>query len=420
MDRRLIILFALTLSSLYIPVVAGNMPVRDIILDYRIKGNGVDVSEGYWVYGTIHNTFMIQKSMSDIVLEITLLDINGAELDVITTTVNQTLVGPNEKGSFLAKSTTQEEVANIMYKMVSFEETPDINFKYLELSTIWTVETGVTGWLENIHDFIYVYEAEVIATFFDAEGNVVDIDSYMMNYGSKFDVGEKKKWFIETEMTFDSYLLSVQCDMRSRERYLRLDIDRPNKVNNTWTPPIGETIILVLKDEPHFGTDYVEAVITDPYGESTIRQFTRSGLLDYRYEITPDIPGVWNVTWVTEPFFVSGGVWAEGTQLDSRFFTWDPNPEEELPVETATNSTLPDVIVSPDTVTTLDSESITSSASDIIDSATEEIMERLPESVKQQIPGFPVTSIAAAFVVVYVLALMKKYVKTGQRAWGDI
>ena len=61
----------------------------------------------------------------------------------------------------------------------------------------------------------------------------------------------------------------------------------------------------------------------------------RSGLEDYRYEITPDVPGVWNITWAVEPFWVEGGVWAEGAQLDSGFFTWDPNPVEDNTTESA-------------------------------------------------------------------------------------
>jgi hypothetical protein len=421
MDCRLLVLVTVIISALGTPVVAGNTPANVFDLDYRIKGNGVDVPDGYWIYGTVQPTFLIKKSMMNIVVEVTLLDSNGATLDVITSMVRQTIVESGQKGSFLAKSTTKEEVADIEYKMVSYEETDNIHFKYLEMSTIWTVDNGVTGWLENIHDSFYVTEAEVIATFLDVEGNVVDIQNYEMNYMDKFDVGEKKQWFCETEEEFDSYFLNVQCNLASRERYLRLVVERPNKVMNSWTPPVGETIQLVLLDEPHFGTDYVEAVITNPLGKSSTSRFVRSGLSDYRYEITPDIPGVWNVTWVTQPFAVDGWAWAEGAESDLGFFIWDPNAEKgttnstepaDLPSTdaAATNSTTPDGILTEEDETTSDSDSTTSSTSEIIDSATstaEELIESIPEEIKQRIPGYPVSSILVALVIVYFLASRK-------------
>ncbi len=409
MNRKPAGLLVITLFSLLTPVVAGNMPSFDFPAGYGIEGTGVIVPEGYWVYGTVRNGFMT-KSMSEIVVEVTLLDSSGGELDVITATVRQTIVALGDKGSFLAKSSTQDEVAEIKYRLESYEETANINFKYLELSTIWTVDTGVTGWLENTHDFIYVHEAEVIATFLDAEGNVVDIQSYGLNDYGKFDIGEKKKWFCETEEAFDSYFLSVQSNIESRESYLRLTVERPNKVLDSWTPPICETILLILKDEPHYGRDIIDVVITDPRGNSNTRQFVRSGLFDFRYEITPDIPGVWNVTWVTEPFFVEAGTWAEGVQLDTGFFTWDPNAEEMVsnsteldevpPVEEGTiNTTIPDIEFKIKEDSTNDSDSPTSAA--------EELIELIPDEVKQKIPGFPFSSMLAGFVVVYFLVSRK-------------
>ncbi|MCK5669763.1 hypothetical protein KAI10_00125, partial [Candidatus Bathyarchaeota archaeon] len=257
-------------------------------------------------------------------------------------------------------------------------------------------------------DFIYVHEAEVIATFLDAEGAVVDIQSYGMNDYGKFDIGEKKKWFCETEEPFDSYFLSVQSNMASRKSYLRLTVERPNKVLDSWTPPIGEKILLILKDEPHYGRDTIDVVITDPRGNSNTPQFVRSGLFDFRYEITPDIPGVWNVTWVTEPFFVEAGAWAEGAQLDTGFFTWDPNVEEASnstevdvvpPVEEgAINTTIPDIEFKIKEESTKDSDSPTSA---------EGLVDVIPDEVKQQIPGFPFSSMLAGFVVVYFLVSRK-------------
>jgi hypothetical protein len=97
MNRKLAALLVITLFSLLTPVVAGNMPVFDFPAGYGIEGNGVAVPEGYWVYGTVMNGFMT-RSMSEIIVEVTLLDSSGAELDVITATVRPTIVALGEKG----------------------------------------------------------------------------------------------------------------------------------------------------------------------------------------------------------------------------------------------------------------------------------------------------------------------------------
>jgi hypothetical protein len=93
--------------------------------------------------------------------------------------------------------------------------------------------------------------------------------------------------------------------------------------------PISETITLILEDTPYFARNYIDSVITDPLGNSTTQRFIRIGLEDFRFEITPDVPVVWNVPWVTKPFWVESGTGAGGTQLDARFFTWGPTPVED-------------------------------------------------------------------------------------------
>ncbi len=417
MNRRAVFLVVISLCSLIVPIANANAPTKIDVSKKRIEVYGVAVPEGYWVYGSIQLSSFMLGNEEEIVVEVTLLNSTGGVIDTVTTMVRPTILAHGKTGGFIAKSTTQEEVAEIEYRVVSSVITENVNFKYLEMSKIWTVDRGVSGWLENIHDEYPVTGAEVIATFIDVEGTPVDVQSYIMNYGNDFNPGEKKQWFCETDEEFDSYFLNVQCNLASRERYQFLNIERPNNVNNTWTPPIGETIHLYLRDQPHQGRGYVDVTITNPLGNSTVARFNHSRMEEYRYELTPDIPGVWNITWAVEPFWVESGVWAEGTETTHGIFTWDPNPVEanatetgeELPTDlTPLNITNPSITPPVDAGSTTEKPS--SSASEIIDSATtkaEEIVESLPEEVKQRIPGFPVMSIMAAFSAVYILFTRK-------------
>lgn len=415
MNRPRRFLLLLIMFMLTIPIVYGTpaeIPLRE---PYRIKVTGRSVPEGYRVYGTVEISSFFGGNQREVIVEVTLLNSTGGVIDTVTSMVRPTILAQGEIGPFVAKSTTSEAVTDIEYRIINSVETENVNFKYLELSTIWTVDTGVTGWLENIHPEYYVNEAEIIATFLDAEGNPVDVQSYVMNYGDNFNPGEKKKWFCETDQEFDSYILNTQCHLASRERYQFLNVERPNKVNNTWTPPIGETIELYLRDQPHHSKDYVDVTITDPLGNSSVVRFDRSRMDEYRYVITPDIPGVWNITWVVEPFWVVGGVWAEGAQLDAGFFTWDPNPIDENATEvvTPTNSTsLNTTTPSITPPVTNSTKSPVDSASEVIDSAkstAEEIVDSLPEEVKNQIPGFPMGSILVALALLMVVPRVKAH-----------
>ncbi len=55
MNRKTVFLLVITLFSMFIPLVSANAPTRIELSTYQIEGNGVDVPEGYWVYGTFEN-----------------------------------------------------------------------------------------------------------------------------------------------------------------------------------------------------------------------------------------------------------------------------------------------------------------------------------------------------------------------------
>ena len=82
---------------------------------------------------------------------------------------------------------------------------------------------------------------------------------------------------------------------------------------------------------------------------------------------------------------------------------------EEIPPATSPTSNTTDS-TTPDNGLPVEVDSIikdtTSSTAEIIDSATstaEELVDGLPDEVKNKIPGFPVSSIVAAFMVVFFL-----------------
>ena len=337
MNRKTVFLLVLILFSIWAPVVNANAPTQIDLLTYRIEGTGVSVPEGYWVYGTIENQYLV-NSMQSCVVEVTLLDATGAELDVITTEVYQNIVEREAKGTFLAKSTTQETVAEIEYKLESFDKSDNVNFLYLELSQIVTRDKSVEGRLTNIHENQWVAEADVIVSFKDTDGNIVDIQSWSATDYDRFNAGQSETFSISTTKDYDSVSLDVQCNRESRYMYPRMIMERPNKVGDSWTPPIGETVILGIQDDPQYGWSSITVLITDPFGNAYTVQFERSGLQDYRYTITPDVPGVWNVTWIWDQYGADGGyTLVESGVFDAGFFTWDPEAVDD-PIENTTDT----------------------------------------------------------------------------------
>ena len=399
MIRKTLPLICFLLLSSLIPLVSANAPTQ-INMEFGVQGSGEAVpGQGYWIYGEFWNKGF--ESKREVIIEVTLYDAQSGVLDIVTTVVRPTIVNPGEKAGFLVKSTTVAEVVEEKIIVKSYKDTRNTNFQYLELSDIVTNENGVSGKLSNTHFNIYVFEAEVIASFYDADGNVVDVQSYGALSYAQFDAGVTVPVNIATSKDFDSYTLLVQCNRVSRDPYFRLSVER----EGAFSSKVGEPIILIIEDNPQRSIEYMEVTITDPNGNAATQQFYQSEQRDYRYSITPETPGRWNVTLVSEPYLVNNSIaLVEDGEMSSGFLVWDPNAEVDGSTETpepgdgSSSENNTGVIV--------DVDSLTSSASELIDSVSssaDELVESLPEEVKQQIPGFPVSSLVAAFMVVFVL-----------------
>ncbi len=117
-----------------------------------------------------------------------------------------------------------------------------------------------------------------------------------------------------------------------------------------------------------------------------------SGLSDFRYSITPEVGGTWNVTWKTGPYFVNGDlVRVEAAQLDTSFWVYDPDAEDSGEI----NEEKPD-LVSDENVTLVDK------VKDTITSSAEEIVENLPEEYTQNIPGYSLYSLVVGLLVYFL------------------
>jgi len=392
MSRKALPLIGVLLFLILVPFVSCNAPTL-INMEYKIQGSGEAVPEqGYWVYGEFWNIGGVSKS--EVLVEVTLYDDQRVVLDVLDTVISPTIVEPGAKAAFHVKSSTTTQVAETKFVVKSYTETRNTNFRYLKLSEIITRDTGVAGVLSNTHDFIYVYEAEVIASFYDAEGDIVDIQRYGANDYGKFDAGTSQAFFIETSHDFESYNLLVQCNRASLNPILRLSIERADTTVSWFNPLAGETFTLILTDDPHQSQGYVDAVVTDPNGVSTTCRFDMSGLLDFRYSITPEVGGTWNVTWKTGDYFVNGDlVRVEAAQLDTGFWVYDPDAEGSGEI----------IEEEPNSVSGLDENvTLVDKVKNSITSSAEEIVENLPEEYTQNIPGYPIYSLVAGLLVYFL------------------
>ena len=385
MARKALPLLCLLMFSSLIPVVSGSAPMI-VNMEFRVQGSGEAVpGQGYWVYGEFWNKGGLSKS--EVLVEVTLYDDMDGVLDVMTTMVRPTIIDPNAKAGFIVKSTTTEPVAEVKFRVVSYAKTRNTNFLYLELSDIVPRDTGLSAILSNTHDAIYVSEAEVLASFYDADGNVVDIQSYGANDYGQFDAGTRQAFIIETSSEFESYKLLVQCNRASRVPYVLMEVER----EGVFSSELGEAIVLELKDDPHRSIEYMEVVITDPNGESETQRFYLGGLQNYRYGLTPVIAGTWKVTGVMGPYLVNNSaVLVEGGEFDTGFLVWDPDADG--------SGETPDTDdVSQENETTI-IEEIDEAASSAL-----ELMDNLPDSMRESVPGFPWASIIVALVVVILL-----------------
>ena len=322
----LAIIFLLTLA----PIVHASAPVI-VNLEYEIDGWIESVpGEGCRVLGEFWNKGF--QSKSQVMVQVTLYDPDGAIIDTLETMVRPTIIEPNARVGFEIVYETTETVEDFKLIITGYQDTQKLNFKYLELADISVSETGIQGIMKNKHDTQYTSETEVIVTFYNPEGQVVYVQSYVFNLGERFEAGETQQVFIGSGEAFSSYSVLTQCNLATINPLLRLSIERKDPTIS-WTPMVDETITLVLTDTPHMAKGPVTALLTDPNGQESTYIFNPVDQ-NYKTIFTPTVGGTWNLTWVTESYIAASDfAIVEAAQLDTGFFVYDPDPSTENTTE---------------------------------------------------------------------------------------
>ena len=312
-----------------VPTVHASQP-QLINMEYGIQGWIDSVpGEGCHIFGEFWNKDY--KSKSQVMVRVTLYDPDGAVIDTLETMVRPTIIEPNARAGFELTYMTTETVADAKFTVTGYEKTQKLNFQYLELTDIIVSETGIQGIMKNKHDIIYTFETEVIVAFYNPEGEIVYIQSYVFNLGDRFEPGETQQVFIGSGEPFSSYRVLTQCNRATINPVLSLSIEREDPTIS-WTPMVDETITLALTDTPHMANGPVTAVLTDPNGQEQTYTFNPVDQ-NYKTLLTPQIGGTWNLTWTTPPYFAEGDlVYVEAARLDTGFFVYDPAPSSDGPV----------------------------------------------------------------------------------------
>lgn len=288
----------------------------------------------------------------------------------MTTMVRPTIIDAGSKAPFLVKSTVQNQVYDVKVKILSYKRTEQSNFPYIELSSVSEVSQGaVTGTVSNTHPNIYVYEAEIIATFYDIDGNINDIKTYGVNNYAQFDAGTSEQFTIQSDiMTPVSVNLVTQCNRYYREPVLTMNIsdhrpvlDQEMTLNFSVVPKLpGHSMNINFYPPSDDGAGYTVPISL--YFDGT-----------YSMNIQASEVGVWTVEMVFIPTLVNNSIgYIEGAIIEDTFT----------------------VIEAP----TIDSSEGT--GSDTEDALVDDIEEKLTESI----PGYPIVSILlslTAFSLIY-------------------
>ncbi len=229
--------------------------------------------------------------------------------------VRPTIIDAGTKAPFLVISTKPPQVYREEIKIKSYERTEESNFPYIELTDISDVfNGGVTGIVSNTYPNINLYEAEIIATFYNDNGEIWDIQSYGVNNYAQFNAGDTEGFTIQSDL-LTSYTVNLvtQCNMYYREPTLGMTFsnDTPLKdqqmtLNFTVYPnlpgqPIDVTFIT-------YG-DQANTVPINMYSDST-----------YTMTITASYEGLWTVRMTMLPTRVNQSRgYIEGTQIEKTF-----------------------------------------------------------------------------------------------------
>ena len=390
MKSKLSLIIIMSLLLL-IPTVNASAPTITN-LEYGIQGWIESVpGEGCRILGEFWNKGF--QSKSQVMVQATLYDSDRAVIDTLETMVRPTIIEPNARAGFEFIYETTETVADFKLIVTGYQDTQKLNFQYLELTDISIVEAGIQGIMKNKHDTLYTSDTEVIVTFYNPEGQVVYIQSYVFNLGDRFEAGETQTVFIGSGEAFSSYKVLTQCNLATINPLLRLTIEREDPTIS-WTPMVDETITLVLTDTPHMAKGPVTALLTDPNGHESTYTFNPVDQ-NYKAIFTPMVGGTWNLTWVAQPYIAgAASAYVEGAQLDTSFFVYDPDASEDT-VDVEDNVTEPLI------------ELNTSSTDSVKPPTTQQTQEDTEDN--KSIPGNPLTALTLGLAIFYIIKRAKNY-----------
>ncbi|MFH1179648.1 MAG: FxLYD domain-containing protein, partial [Candidatus Bathyarchaeota archaeon] len=225
MKSKALALNLIILSLILVQTASASAPIKDIITlgEITVTGKGRIVPNyGYYVYGEVSNTQLY--NIKNVIVEVTTYDQSDAVIDTQTAMVRPTIIDSGTKAPFLVISTKPPQVYREEIKIKSYERTEESNFPYIELTDISEVfNGGVTGTVSNTHPNINLYEAEIIATFYNYNGEIWDIQSYGVNNYAQFNAGDTEDFTIQSDL-LTSYTVNLvtQCNMYYREPTLEM------------------------------------------------------------------------------------------------------------------------------------------------------------------------------------------------------
>ena len=356
MKFRALILILITVAF-FIPTASANIAAEDYgIGEITVTGEGQNVPNyGYWVYGEVKNYEIY--NIKEVRVAVMLYDQSGSLLDNQTTLVSPNVINTGTRAPFLVKSNIQQQVFDVRFRILSYERTPLQNFPYIVLSDVSEVSQGaVTGTITNTHPYINLNEVEIIATFYDYEGNIDDIKHYGANGYSQFNAGASEDFTITSDiLTPYTVNLVTQCTMGYREPEIKMEISDKRPVE-------GNTILLNITVEPKFPLAPAQIVYYPPHGDSYPVPIELHLDGNYYTNIEANEVGTWKVEFNLP-----------ATLMDqSRIYV-----ENKVVEETYTVIEAPKI----DTGGTTDSE--------IDDNITDDITEKITDSI----PSYPIASI---------------------------
>ncbi|MCW4013376.1 MAG: hypothetical protein NWF07_10360 [Candidatus Bathyarchaeota archaeon] len=364
----LIIAAALLIPTASANIVAENYEIQDITV--TAEGQVVP-NYGYWVFGEVLNDGGI--NIQDVVVEVTTYDQSDGLLDTLTVTMAPTIIDAGTKAPFFVKSTVPNQVYDVRVRIQSYKETEFSSFPYIEISNVSPVSEGkITGTVTNTHPNISIDNVEIIATFYDYQGFIDNIQTYGVNENGVLEAGASEDFTIQSEL-WTPYTASLipNCDLYLRTPMLMLNITNKN-------PVIDENLRIDFDVYPKLPDSIITVTFYPPSGGA----FPHNAHLyldgTYYVNMKPTETGEYRVSMEFLPTLVNESRgYVEGAYIEDTFIA-KAAPVITPPTTTGSNTTTTDTGSSTDTTT---------------DTSTDTSSDSITEQITKQIPGYPVVSI---------------------------